>query len=174
MGDGQFGQVLRGTLGKAPVAIKTVKKCVDIMYVKALLSELKIMCYVGRHENIVSLIGACTEGIDKREVYLLVEFCENGCLLSYMKTHRSAFLNYLTASSAPASGCSGPLATGGEAKLKKESRISRQRELRWLKQQSVVNYQNSITKRMSSRDLLRWALEIAAGMEHLRDRKSVV
>src|SRR5271156_5565110 len=87
LGDGQFGQVLRGTLGKAPVAVKTVKKCADVMYLKALLSELKIMCYVGRHEKIVSLIGACTEAIDKREVYLLVEFCENGCLLSYLKTH---------------------------------------------------------------------------------------
>lgn len=63
LGDGQFGCVKKGRVGKAPVAIKTIKKSADISYMKALLSELKIMCYVGRHDYILSLIGACTENI---------------------------------------------------------------------------------------------------------------
>jgi hypothetical protein len=32
---------------------------------KALLSELKIMTYIGKHENIINLIGACTNNIQK-------------------------------------------------------------------------------------------------------------
>jgi len=66
LGDGQFGRVTRGKIGKGYVAIKTVKKFADISYLKALLSELKICCYVGQHENIVNLIGGCTQNIHKR------------------------------------------------------------------------------------------------------------
>ena len=66
LGKGEFGIVTKGKIGRAPVAIKTVKKTADIAYLKALLSELKIMCFVGQHDNIVNLIGACTENIHKR------------------------------------------------------------------------------------------------------------
>lgn len=38
------------------VAIKTVKRNVGILYFKALLSELKIMAYIGKHPNIVIIV----------------------------------------------------------------------------------------------------------------------
>jgi hypothetical protein len=59
---------MKGKLGRAPIAVKTVKKTADIGYLKALLSELKIMCYVGKHDNIVNLIGGCTQNIHKRKI----------------------------------------------------------------------------------------------------------
>lgn len=50
-----------------PVAIKTTKPLTSGKeYFKALLSELKIMTYIGGHDNIVNLIGACTQNIKKR------------------------------------------------------------------------------------------------------------
>jgi len=44
-------------------AFKTVKPEADISYFKAILSELKILIYLGEHESIVKLIGAWTENI---------------------------------------------------------------------------------------------------------------
>lgn len=48
------------------VAVKTCGTDVDIMYFKALLSEVKIMAFIGKHKNIISLIGAYTKDIRNR------------------------------------------------------------------------------------------------------------
>lgn len=107
--------VIYGKYQEKEVAVKTIKP-VDygMDTFKALLSELKIMTYIGKHENIVNLVGACTTNIQKselfllkstilynfskiefisEEVYIALEFCENGSLLSFMRTHRHSFLN---------------------------------------------------------------------------------
>lgn len=49
------------------IAVKTVKPSLDSTSLTALLSELKVMIYIGRHENIIGLIGACTEKLWNRE-----------------------------------------------------------------------------------------------------------
>jgi hypothetical protein len=49
------------------VAVKTCHPNVDVAYFKALLSEIKIMGYLGHHGNVVSMVGACTENIKDRE-----------------------------------------------------------------------------------------------------------
>lgn len=48
------------------VAVKTVKHNMEVLYFKTLLSEVKIMAYIGSHPNICSLVGACTQNIRKR------------------------------------------------------------------------------------------------------------
>lgn len=56
--------VAEGILKTEPmtiVAVKTVLPNADILYFKALLTELKIMIHIGKHLNIVSLLGAVTE-----------------------------------------------------------------------------------------------------------------
>ncbi len=65
LGSGAFGLVTCGTLSSFPedVAIKTVKPYADIEYLKALLSELKVMSCVGKHEYVIELIGAYTKEI---------------------------------------------------------------------------------------------------------------
>ena len=57
------------------VAVKMVKPQADITYIKALMSELKIMIHLGKHLNIVNLLGACTTGLAKRELLIIVEYC---------------------------------------------------------------------------------------------------
>ena len=66
LGSGEFGVVHRGTFNSEPVAIKTLKSSVEVEEFKAVLSEVKIMAYVGNHESIIKFIGAETSEISKR------------------------------------------------------------------------------------------------------------
>ena len=54
-----------------------VKPQADISYLKALMSELKIMLHLGKHINIVNLLGACTTSLNKRELLIIVEYCRS-------------------------------------------------------------------------------------------------
>ena len=47
------------------VAVKMVKRGADSLHIQALASELKIMIHLGRHLNVVNLLGACT--LNKRK-----------------------------------------------------------------------------------------------------------
>lgn len=53
------------------VAVKMVKRNVDALYIRALASELKIMIHLGRHLNVVNLLGACTRDINKSKFGLV-------------------------------------------------------------------------------------------------------
>ena len=53
--------------GKEIVAVKTVRSNVDVENFKALLSEIKIMVYLEKHENICCLVGACTASIKESQ-----------------------------------------------------------------------------------------------------------
>lgn len=75
LGSGNFGQVIKGAIYDGNdkrncnvVAVKTVKSNYDISYFQTLLTEVKIMAYIGRHTNVVSLVGACTENIRNRKI----------------------------------------------------------------------------------------------------------
>jgi FMS-like tyrosine kinase 1 len=56
------------------VAVKTVEKHADYAMFKALESELKIMIHLGKHLNIVNLLGAVTKNVANRELFVIVEF----------------------------------------------------------------------------------------------------
>ncbi|CAL8096157.1 unnamed protein product [Orchesella dallaii] len=101
LGSGQFGLVLKGSIGPLPVAVKTIKPVADIIYLKSLLSELKILQYVGPHRNIVNLIGANTANIKKREVFLVLDYCPNGNLVQFLRQCRDRFVNFFSNSSSP-------------------------------------------------------------------------
>lgn len=49
------------------VAVKMVKRTADHTFIKALASELKIMVHLGKHVNVVNLLGACTKNVTKRK-----------------------------------------------------------------------------------------------------------
>jgi FMS-like tyrosine kinase 1 len=50
---------------KTTVAVKMVNRNIGDIYVKALASELKIMIHLGKHINVVNLLGACTKNVYK-------------------------------------------------------------------------------------------------------------
>jgi serine/threonine protein kinase len=69
LGSGAFGVVMKGTVDDGEVAVKTIKRNADKQYLKALLSELKIMIYLGNHPNIVTFLGAYTKELQKGAKY---------------------------------------------------------------------------------------------------------
>lgn len=72
MGSGAFGVVMKarayGIIPDEPVttvAVKMVRRNAENAYIRALASELKIMVHLGKHLNVVNLLGACTNNIAK-------------------------------------------------------------------------------------------------------------
>ena len=73
-----------------------------------LADELKIMCAIGKHPNVLALVGAVTKNMVKfvflcffvnkyfsGELYVVVELCERGNLKDFLSKRRSNFINEL-------------------------------------------------------------------------------
>ncbi|RXG52765.1 Vascular endothelial growth factor receptor 1, partial [Armadillidium vulgare] len=102
LGTGAFGRVLmaqvKGLNRKelpTRVAIKMCKYEGDKTHIRALILELKIMIHLGKHLNIVNLMGAHTSNIDKGELWILVEYCRYGNLLKFIQKAKSKFINQI-------------------------------------------------------------------------------
>ncbi|CAG7734448.1 unnamed protein product, partial [Allacma fusca] len=93
LGGGEYGKVYKGLLDGKPVAVKTVKDEEDSSYLKSLLSELKVMNYVGSHPNLIKLLGAYTKHLETGKAYLFVDYCSFGDINSYLKKGRSQIVN---------------------------------------------------------------------------------
>ncbi|KAL7632249.1 UNVERIFIED_CONTAM: hypothetical protein RMT77_017433 [Armadillidium vulgare] len=99
---GAFGRVLmaqvKGLNGKESptrVAIKMCKYEGDKTHIRALIVELKIMIHLGKHLNIVNLMGAHTSNVDKGELWILVEYCKYGNLLKLIQRAKNKFINQI-------------------------------------------------------------------------------
>ncbi|CAL8116312.1 unnamed protein product [Orchesella dallaii] len=102
LGCGAYGTVYRALLKRKleaeelPVAVKTTNPLFsNAEHFKVLLSELKMMTFIGDHENIVNLIGACTESIQQRKLFIVVELCAFGSLQTYLRSQRGRFLDLI-------------------------------------------------------------------------------
>lgn len=102
LGAGAFGVVIKAVAqGIIPyeeesiVAVKMVKRQTDNEVMKALVSELKIMIHLGKHLNVVNLLGAVTKNIAKRELMVIVEYCQFGNLQSFLVKHRPYFVDQI-------------------------------------------------------------------------------
>ncbi|CAL4089410.1 unnamed protein product, partial [Meganyctiphanes norvegica] len=99
IGSGAFGRVMKATVREVDgdktikAALKMAKATTDPEQVRSLALELKIMVHLGKHLNIVNLIGASTVNIDKGELWILVEYCCFGNLLSFLHQNRQHFVH---------------------------------------------------------------------------------
>ncbi|XP_061883321.1 mast/stem cell growth factor receptor kita-like isoform X1 [Entelurus aequoreus] len=100
LGAGAFGKVVRATAyglcsGDAltTVAVKMLKPNAHATEKEALMSELKVLGYLGNHVNIVNLLGACTVG---GPILVITEYCCYGDLLNFLRRKRETFLNSQT------------------------------------------------------------------------------
>ncbi|XP_057697838.1 mast/stem cell growth factor receptor kita isoform X1 [Corythoichthys intestinalis] len=95
LGSGAFGKVVEATaygLSKAnsvtTVAVKMLKSSAHSTEKEALMSELKVLSYLGNHMNIVNLLGACTVG---GPILVITEYCCFGDLLNFLRRKRESF-----------------------------------------------------------------------------------
>lgn len=99
LGKGQFGIVISGTYKKEGtpeeiVAIKRTRSSWDSEQYRMLFMEICLMVNVGRHPNVVNLIGAVTQ-ISRGHLYMVLEYCANGSLRDFIlrKVEESGFDN---------------------------------------------------------------------------------
>ncbi|KAL5278984.1 KDR family protein [Megaselia abdita] len=102
LGAGAFGVVVEAIAHRivpgeehTKVAVKMVKRTADNEVIMALVSELKIMIHMGKHLNVVNLLGAVTKKIAKREIMIIVEHCRFGNVQNILMKNRKYFVNQI-------------------------------------------------------------------------------
>ncbi|XP_050425220.1 tyrosine-protein kinase receptor torso-like [Adelges cooleyi] len=88
LGRGHFGVVRKGLVkteatGEYPVAVKSLQGRPSSRDMDMFLGEILLMQKVGKHPNIVSMVGCCVD-VNSR-CMLIVEFCPLGDLLTYLR-----------------------------------------------------------------------------------------
>ncbi|XP_078095519.1 fibroblast growth factor receptor 1-like isoform X2 [Mustelus asterias] len=100
LGEGCFGQVVMGeTIGidkdkpnrPVTVAVKMLKADATEKDLSDLISEMEMMKMIGKHKNIINLLGAC---IQDGPLYVIVEFASKGNLREYLRARRPPGMEY--------------------------------------------------------------------------------
>ncbi|XP_048362501.1 fibroblast growth factor receptor 2 isoform X9 [Sphaerodactylus townsendi] len=100
LGEGCFGQVVMaeavGIDKDKPkeaitVAVKMLKDDATEKDLSDLVSEMEMMKMIGRHKNIINLLGACTQD---GPLYVLVEYASKGNLREYLRARRPPGMEY--------------------------------------------------------------------------------
>ena len=104
LGSGNFGSVYAGSAAglfhpgsDTKVAIKTVNDAFDGLQITALISEIKVLGHLGLHLNLVNMLGSCKTNLEQDgQLWLLLEYCSEGDLKSFMIKHREEFNSSMT------------------------------------------------------------------------------
>ncbi|XP_078534740.1 fibroblast growth factor receptor 3 isoform X3 [Lissotriton helveticus] len=100
LGEGCFGQVVMadavGIEKEKPnkastVAVKMLKDDATDKDLSDLVSEMEMMKMIGKHKNIINLLGACTQD---GPLYVLVEYASKGNLREYLRARRPPGMDY--------------------------------------------------------------------------------
>ncbi|XP_046724430.1 fibroblast growth factor receptor 3 isoform X2 [Silurus meridionalis] len=100
LGEGCFGQVVMAeaiSVDKEKpnkpitVAVKMLKDDGTDKDLSDLVSEMEMMKMIGKHKNIINLLGACTQD---GPLYVLVEYASKGNLREYLRARRPPGMDY--------------------------------------------------------------------------------
>ncbi|XP_014346518.1 fibroblast growth factor receptor 1 isoform X1 [Latimeria chalumnae] len=100
LGEGCFGQVVMaeaiGLDKEKPnrvtkVAVKMLKADATEKDLSDLISEMEMMKMMGKHKNIINLLGACTQD---GPLYVIVEYAAKGNLREYLRERRPPGMEY--------------------------------------------------------------------------------
>ncbi|KAM4810631.1 fibroblast growth factor receptor 3 isoform 4-T4 [Rhinophrynus dorsalis] len=100
LGEGCFGQVVMAeAIGidkdkpnkASTVAVKMLKDDATDKDLSDLVSEMEMMKMIGKHKNIINLLGACTQD---GPLYVLVEYASKGNLREYLRARRPPGMDY--------------------------------------------------------------------------------
>ncbi|XP_068448220.1 KIT proto-oncogene, receptor tyrosine kinase b [Clinocottus analis] len=172
LGSGAFGKVVRATAyglcsadTVTTVAVKMLKPNAHATEKEALMSELKVLSYLGNHVNIVNLLGACTVG---GPILVITEYCCYGDLLNFLRRKREAFLNsqvgdgyYRNVSKQKEPAASGELAASEYVPMRPSEKER--------SSQSVDAEDLSL----DAEDLLSFSYQVAKGMEYITSKNCV-
>ncbi|XP_050544021.1 vascular endothelial growth factor receptor 1 isoform X2 [Daktulosphaira vitifoliae] len=195
LGSGAFGIVYKAeAIGiiddktSTTVAVKMVKPNTDPSYVKALASELKIMIHLGRHLNVVNLLGAYTGNINKRELMVIVEYCRFGNIHDYLLKQRDCFVNQITLDgyldfsiknisknpyyvNVPSKNNSHGKVDDSSTQIGSDGYlVPDEVEPEW-RSNYRGDYKNLNVKPICTHDLICWSFQISRGMDYLASRK---
>uniref|UniRef100_A0A158P827 receptor protein-tyrosine kinase n=1 Tax=Angiostrongylus cantonensis TaxID=6313 RepID=A0A158P827_ANGCA len=171
LGCGQFGQVWQGWLSKPrvsdsiaekarlPVAVKGPLVGTNVQHQKMLADELKIMCAIGKHPNVLALIGAITKNMKKGELYVVVELCDNGNLKDFLLKYKNKFINELKTTQIPDDGYLRP-----DSAIK--TLYASEQIPDWSNEMESDRLMADSTM-LATSDLISFAMQIANGMEYL-------
>ncbi|KAK2187383.1 hypothetical protein NP493_167g01010 [Ridgeia piscesae] len=92
LGEGAFGMVVKaeakgisGKNGAQTVAVKMLKDDATDRELADLIQEMEVMKIIGRHRNILNLLGCCTQD---GPIYVIVEYAPNGNLRDFLRKRR--------------------------------------------------------------------------------------
>ncbi|XP_055585021.1 fibroblast growth factor receptor homolog 1-like [Uranotaenia lowii] len=98
LGEGAFGKVVMAEAqglvkGQAStvVAVKMLKEGHTDADVKDLVCEMEVMKMIGKHVNIINLLGCCCKD---GPLYVIVEYAPHGNLKDFLRSHRFGTANY--------------------------------------------------------------------------------
>lgn len=157
LGAGEFGMVCKGKLdtdtGKIEVAIKMMNQIKGHKSaLTGLLSEIKVLAYLGKHENIVELLGANTQSLRQGKIFVFLELCKTGSLEKYLRRIRPQDTDLELEEIFPASKFGNKYVN---------VRVGSSSEQACLLDEALAN------------DMYRWSREICSGMAFLATRHVV-
>ncbi|KAL6722669.1 hypothetical protein Aduo_017774 [Ancylostoma duodenale] len=159
LGEGAFGEVWRANLKPdrndnsippegAPVAVKKLKSSAHEKELIDLVSEMETFKIIGRHENLLRLIGCCT---GCGPLYVVLELCKYGNLRDFLRIHR-------------------PREGKEEAMAKHNGELADYLEPRkWSDKRDNQVVINNITHK----HLVHFAYQVAKGMEFMANKKII-
>ncbi|XP_011645406.1 vascular endothelial growth factor receptor 3 [Pogonomyrmex barbatus] len=154
LGKGQFGTVYLGNLNNNKdilIAIK-MSQCSDVYNESEarhqLLEEIKIMKAAGSHTHLVNLIGCCT--LPNNPICILLEYMEGGDLLAYLHHRRKIKSNDISL-------CNFEKIVFRYANIIKRNKFNNE-------------HLHGVIKELQ---FIKFALDIAKGMEHLEAKKII-
>ncbi|XP_033610373.1 tyrosine-protein kinase receptor torso isoform X2 [Cryptotermes secundus] len=185
LGQGAFGVVRKGVLQEGDVwrdvAVKMLREDPTTEDLRQFKQEIYMMQSVGRHPNIVSLIGCCSRDGQLR---LVVEYCTQGDLLTFLRKNWKEMTN---TSRKQSETCS----SGGGKQYQRVQYAELLTQEDTGDSESVNHYPGLVVnqmydimnavdgssqqkrKQLSPADLLSFARQIATGMEYLASNRVV-
>ncbi|XP_019747503.1 macrophage colony-stimulating factor 1 receptor 2 [Hippocampus comes] len=170
LGSGAFGKVVEATaygLGsqdETRVAVKMLKPSAHSEEREALMCELKILSHLGYHDNIVNLLGACTQG---GPVLMITEYCFHGDLLHFLRVHARHFVADVMSLEPPERD-----AKYSNVRLRSDSGISCCSQ--YQEMQSMLSHSGvEQSACLCVSDLMRFSYHVAQGLDFLSTRNCI-
>lgn len=85
LGEGAFGRVVMAEVNNSIVAVKMVKEGHTDDDIASLVREMEVMKIIGRHINIINLLGCCSQS---GPLYVIVEYAPHGNLKDFLYKNR--------------------------------------------------------------------------------------